>query len=191
MCVFVIFLHRSAFNIDTLRCLVVLDEDTLWAFFEELSSTFGGVVKLKNLFALPEGERERRHHMLSIMVTLLLEPGITYGQLVGDAAVQATWRTHRAAPDGEPTARWHMIVDRAIAYMERPEMADVPVRLLAEVQILPNAYKQMRQQMHEVRPLCSPIFTICLPHFRSYEVVLLHMCGRPYKYPYAQGCDLS
>ena len=33
---------RSAYNIDTQRCLVVLDEDDVWPFFEDLSCTFGG-----------------------------------------------------------------------------------------------------------------------------------------------------
>ena len=36
-----------------------------------------------------------------------------------------------------------------------------------------------------------PIFTSFLPHFRLYGVVSLHMCVLPYKYQYAQGCDLS
>ena len=35
------------------------------------------------------------------------------------------------------------------------------------------------------------IFPIFLPHFRLYEVVSLHRCVLAYKYPYAQGCDLS
>ena len=38
---------------------------------------------------------------------------------------------------------------------------------------------------------CPPMVTICLPHFRSYEAASLYMCVLPYKYPYAQGCDLS
>ena len=36
-----------------------------------------------------------------------------------------------------------------------------------------------------------PISPMSLPHFRLYEVVSLHMCALPYKYPYAQGCALS
>ena len=39
--------------------------------------------------------------------------------------------------------------------------------------------------------ICPPMFPIVLPHFRLYGVVSLHMCVLPYKYPYAQGCDLS
>ena len=42
-----------------------------------------------------------------------------------------------------------------------------------------------------VPSLCPPLFPMFLPHFRLYEVVSLHMCVLPYKYPYAQGCDLS
>ena len=36
-----------------------------------------------------------------------------------------------------------------------------------------------------------PMFPIFVPHFRSYEVASLHRCVLPYKYPYAQCCDLS
>ena len=36
-----------------------------------------------------------------------------------------------------------------------------------------------------------PHISLFLPHFRLYEVVSLHRCVRPYKYPYAQCGDLS
>ena len=39
--------------------------------------------------------------------------------------------------------------------------------------------------------ICPPIYLFFLPHFRLYEAVLLHRCVLLYKYPYAQGCDLS
>ena len=33
--------------------------------------------------------------MLSIMATVVFEPGLSYGQLVDDAEIQDAWRTHR------------------------------------------------------------------------------------------------
>lgn len=35
-------------------------------------------------------------------------------------------------------------------YMGRAELADVEVRLLCEVQLLPDTYLEAREQMHEV-----------------------------------------
>ena len=49
--------------------------------------------------------------------------------VLGRVCVQAMWQQHRATPDGEPDCRWGMLVDHAIAYMARPDMENVPVRL--------------------------------------------------------------
>ena len=54
-------------------------------------------MKLKNLFSLPEEMKVRRHHMLSIMATLLLDPGVTYGELVQDEAVLVRIYVHMCA----------------------------------------------------------------------------------------------
>ena len=37
----------------------------------------------------------------------------------------------------------------------------------------------------------SLMYPIVLPRFRLYEVASLRMCVLPYKYPHAQGSDLS
>lgn len=146
-----------------MRALVCLEEYLLWAFFLDLCRTFGGCVKLKNLFDLPEEERANRYHLLSIMATVLVTTGVTYGELVQDPAVQKAWAAHRSSPDPiEPLTRWHKIVDGAIEYLSSPELRDVEVKMLGEVQLMPSAYVHTRQRMHEVYRVDRAADTVAL-----------------------------
>ena len=111
---------------------------------------FGGVAKVKNLFALPEDARAARHHMVSLMVTVLFDPDVTFGELVRDKTVREAWEAHRHRPDGEPKGRWEKIIDRAVDYMSQPSLADTNVRLLSEIQIIPSRFRDVREEMHEV-----------------------------------------
>ena len=63
---------RTGYSIDTIRNLCVCPLEETVAFFEELVKEFGGAVKVKVLHSLPEGEREERFNLTSVMVLSLI-----------------------------------------------------------------------------------------------------------------------
>lgn len=71
---------RTGYSIDTIRNLCVCPLGETVAFFEELVKEFGGAVKVKVLYSLPDGERAGRFHLGSVMLTVVYEPGTTYGR---------------------------------------------------------------------------------------------------------------
>ena len=67
-----------------------------------------GVAKVKNLFALPEAEQKKRFNLLSLMVTVVFDAGVTFQELAAQPGVKAMWDTYCAqCPDAsEPAERW-------------------------------------------------------------------------------------
>ena len=86
--------------------------------------------------------------------------------------------------------------------MEYEQIEKIALPLTPDIMLLPSDLKHFVKNINGallVNPgtctplshLCHTIFPIFLPLFRLYEVVSRHRCVLPYKYPYAQGRDLS
>ena len=84
------------------------------------------------------------------MVTVCFDSGRTYAEMVADPATQAKWTQYiDHGMEGEPTERWKRHTARAVEYLSSPHLANKPVKLLCETQILPHDYTQVRSEMHE------------------------------------------
>ena len=142
---------RGGNNADVIRNLVACPtvEDQINAMMA-VSDMCGGVVKIKNLFDLDESDRAQRHHLLSTMIIVMFDAGITYGDLAADPASQALWDAYAEAPAGEPKERWARMTAKARGYLSSPEMRHVQVNIMGEIQFLQAPYVLVRHQMHEV-----------------------------------------
>ena len=140
---------RPAYNIDFIRDLVMcLTPEKCKVFYEALLQRFGGAGKVKNLYALPEADRTARFNLLSLMVSLVFDANTTYRDLCRLPQTKRIWDEHTGTPRGEPAGRWTKMCDVAQRYLESPHMADRPVLIIAEVQILLRDFAEIRHQMH-------------------------------------------
>ena len=141
---------RPKHNVDIIRNLVMaMTPDMCKAFYRALLERFGGAAKVKNLYALSENERAERFNLVSLMVTLVFDPGMTFGELCQQPETRAAWDAFIAKPQGEPTFRWAKMCGVARRYIESSEMACRPVLVFGEVQILLSAVAEVRHVMHE------------------------------------------
>ena len=117
---------------------------------EALCDDFGGAAKIKNLFSLPDEAKAGRFHLLSVMLTVPLDSGLTFGGMATDPATQGAWQDYIDHPaGGEPRGRWQALATRARDHLASAEVADAPVMILGEVQILLQDFVDIRKQMHE------------------------------------------
>ena len=142
---------RSRFNCDVVRlmlgCRSVQDMKCIVA---TLARKFGGCAKFKNLFALDEEERDGRYNLLSVMLTVPFRSAATYQGMCANGAVQEKWTTYRSAVlSNMARERWEAGVDRARSLLQHPGIGGETVSMLCEVQVLFNAFIEVRALMHE------------------------------------------
>lgn len=82
------------------------------------------------------------------MLNLLFAPkGLTYGTLARRAETKAKWDEHVARfpqNPNEPWERWRKNAMHARNHLQRPELANLPVRFICEVQLVLRPYKDAR-----------------------------------------------
>jgi len=142
---------RSVYNIDVARNLVSANDPAkVKALLKSLSDEFGGYAKKKNLFAHSAEDRESRYHLLSIMVTVCHDAGMTFGEMAINKDVAEKWKNYTEnGAGGEPQERWLRLTARAKEFLMSAHLKDEPVRLLCETQILLMDYVHVRHKMHE------------------------------------------
>lgn len=144
---------RPALNIDCVRCCATFEQpQALIACIESLKEKFK-VIRVKNGFALDEAAAAQGYHYRSLMLNLLYEPGITYGQLAQEAQgdVRSMWPGYNILmPENHLVAwsTWRVQLLRAFEHLQGPALKDKPVRVVCEVQLLLKPYLSARKQMH-------------------------------------------
>ena len=82
---------RAQHNVDVIRCLVSADSpEELLALSKALDEAFGGAVRYKNLFAASPSERAERFHLLTVMLTVMVDSGTLLGELMQMPDVRKT-----------------------------------------------------------------------------------------------------
>ena len=105
---------RAAYNVDVCRGILAPDTpEALLEVYAEVVNHFGGdahrgIAKLKNLFDLEPEERAERFHLLSVMVTVVHDTGLTFEQLCQMDGTAALWSEYcTQCPDAtQPAERW-------------------------------------------------------------------------------------
>lgn len=142
---------RAQWVLDSLRCLLLgPNVVSLHAITAAISNHFGGFVQLKNPFALSEGERANRSHLLLINGTVVFDTKKTIGQLANGPAARGIFASFKADTlHGLPTSQWHNLVDAAIEFLCSGPLNKVPARLNAEIQFTLDAYGKCRDATHD------------------------------------------
>lgn len=153
-------LPLSGFNIDVARCMVQVDSPAEKVkLIKEIANAFDGVAKIKNLFDLSEKQQAERFYLLTVMLTVVFDAKMTYGQLLKskcpdpsnpDKTISVTqlWDDYESKPEGEALSRWQKHVREARTYLSSPEMANERVMLSCEIQTILKDFKKVRSKMH-------------------------------------------
>jgi ankyrin repeat protein len=152
---------RPAFNVDVVRCLASFrtPDDQLEAY-RRLEKHFGPFLQFDNGMAWSPQLAAARFHLRLVAATVRFShPGAaTLGELRSVPEVQRVWASYLAeqpVPIGESHETWHRRVERALAWLaDMP--ADTPVSMPCEVLLMPRAYRQAREAMHEARRIGRP-----------------------------------
>ena len=127
---------RAAFSLDNVRNLMVVrDPEAAIDVLDRLMASFGGCTKIKNLFELEAPERHARFDLLSLMVTVPFDTGLTYGQLA-ERGNAGSWESYATRPVGMIPARWTAGVARAVENLSSPELGSLPAIMHCEIQIM-------------------------------------------------------
>lgn len=97
--------------------------EQLKKFYNAIVVKFDGVGKTKNLFGLDEEARAGRFNLVSLMTTVIMEPGLTYRELCQLPEVQVAWEQYTSKPQGEPPGRWTLLCRHAKEYLESAHLA--------------------------------------------------------------------
>lgn len=140
---------RSQWIKDPLRCLLAGPNPVaMHAILAAVCAEFDGVVQLKNPYSLHEDGRAQRNHLLMLSATVLVDVGKTIGELaVGQEAEEILAAFVASSDHGEPTVRWESLCKQGMALLRDPAVANVPARMLAEVQFTLNAMKDGKKYM--------------------------------------------
>ena len=106
------------------------------------------MLQLKNPFSLDDEKRADRMHLLLLNMSVVYDPGVTFGELMAEADTAALLETVRNHRDSEPSERWRRHVDEAVALLCDPSLANVPVRIICEVQATFQAFVEERARLH-------------------------------------------
>jgi hypothetical protein len=152
---------RPEWNVDINRVLAVArNPDSMIQAAEALSGTAGGVAKQKNGFSLSEKVAAMQYHlrleMLSVVFRMPAEDGsdrtMTYGELCRLPYVREMWDEYARKPPqaGEAGCEWDADVAAARAFLQSDQIADVPVQIIAEIQMVLPLTCEVRHKMHEL-----------------------------------------
>lgn len=142
---------RPAQNVDINRVMVTVDTgEQLRGVLECLYERFGGYVKFKNGMASGDAMFGLRLCLVSI---LYRHPSLnTIGSLVNDRGVQAKWKQYIQEPPAPniPKHRWRNDIAKAHQWLLSPEIAQLSVGIVCEVQCLIRSFRDVRMRMHEL-----------------------------------------
>ena len=144
---------RPALNIDVNRNCLTFDtpEELLAAAQALCSHPRLGAVRIKNGFAMSGAEAKKAFHYRTLMLNMLFDTGVTFGELAADPRVRDVWDTYVEAPPSNPAQPWDTWRNQAraaVAHLRSPAMAGRPVKLIVESQLLLREYKIGRDEMH-------------------------------------------
>eukprot|EP00039_Didymoeca_costata_P003608 m.68656 g.68656 ORF g.68656 m.68656 type:complete len:1122 (-) comp11989_c0_seq1:74-3439(-) len=141
---------KSAYNLDLMRNTVVVpDVSTLHRVYRNLVLEFGGVARVKNEFTESRRDREAKFHLLSLVVTLPCELGMTYKSLSESENVKALWDKYLMDSECEPHEQWRRHVNEARAYLQSGFLEKEKVVVLGETKIMLQLHSRARFRMHE------------------------------------------
>mmetsp|Transcript_4951 Transcript_4951/g.14449 ORF Transcript_4951/g.14449 Transcript_4951/m.14449 type:complete len:731 (-) Transcript_4951:2-2194(-) len=146
---------RPMFNVDVVRAAVAVQTiPDLQAALAVLAQEFGGFVKEKNKYAYSPEDLESEFYLRLVLVSMVHEDGRTFGELAEDPAVRSQWEAYAASGqaylDGAPESRRAAHVQRALTWLQAPELAGERVRMICEVQVMTEATAHVRHGMHEL-----------------------------------------
>lgn len=137
-------------NIDVVRCLVQVDTHTeLLQVAAAVAVEFGGVVKVKNCFSADKQQREERDNLLPLMLTVCFTSGPTFAEWLGrdDTQIGIASYIDKRNP-GISESCWAAATESAVAMLHSDQFRHVPVRILAEVQLMLAHQHRVRGNMH-------------------------------------------
>ena len=153
--------QRPLHNIDVVRNCCTFDQPSdLVAFARALCdhpSLAGGPIRLKNGFMLSEEAASKFYHYRTAMINVRFAPeGLTYGALFSKPEVEAMLdeAENAASPNGSGPMGgsndvvWHTLATKAVAFLRSDVVANLPVVLVCESQLLLKPYLDARQAMH-------------------------------------------
>ena len=139
-------------GLDFYSCFLFADTpEELLALSRAIATAYGGTVRLKNLFSSTADERKERFHLLSLMMTVVIDVGVTLGELMVQPDVRDVLDAYvRARDPSVPPHRWAETIARARLMLESGELSALPARLLVEVQVMltrhADVYKAYRAE---------------------------------------------
>ena len=102
-------------------------------------------------FQLSDQDAAKAFHYRCIMLNLPFSAGLTFGELAAQARVERDWNTYvEARPENpqQPWGLWRRDAQRAVSYLRSSELAEQPVRLVCECQLLLQPYLDGRKKSH-------------------------------------------
>jgi len=149
---------RPALNIDINRnCCTFDTKENLAKGAHALSKVFKGFVRVKNMFQFSKSRAAMNFHYRTLMLSVLFEPGITFGELAKRPDVVKKWTRYGEAPPEnpvEPWSRWRRHARAALDHLRSDAIAKKPVRAICETQLLLRPYFAARQRMHLLYQVC-------------------------------------
>jgi hypothetical protein len=160
---------RPSCNIDVNRCCATFTEpEQLKKAAIALVEHFGGyAARVKNGFELSVEAASKSFHYRSYMINLIVDFGFTYGQMFHKSnKYNGMLEKYLASPPSNPNEvcvevdekrvkhkrflwnKWRHEAILACKQLKCKEMANRPVRLICEVQLLLRPYLYARQKMH-------------------------------------------
>ena len=168
---------RPACNIDVNRCCVTFDTpQQLKRAAEALVAQFGGAAaRVKNGFSMTTEEAAESFEYRSLMVNVMFEPNVTHGEMFGaeghgqllHSTAASTVAQYLSAPPSNPNdvcveydkdtgvqrkkflwCKWRHEALAAWQHLKSQELAEIPVKIVCEVQLLLRPYLNVRQKMH-------------------------------------------
>ena len=98
---------RPALNIDINRnCCTFDSKENLAKGAKALSKVFKGFVRVKNMFAFSKSRAAMNFHYRTLMLSVLFEPGVAYGELAKRPDVKKKWDKYVEAPPENPVEPW-------------------------------------------------------------------------------------
>jgi ankyrin repeat protein len=111
----------------------------------------GGAARIKNGFSNSYKVASKGYHYRTLMLNLVYNHGITYGDLSNDPKVNEMWNNYmNYAPTNpkQPWCQWRKHSKLAIEHLKSNFMKNKTVKLIVETQLLLKKYKLGRDEMH-------------------------------------------
>jgi hypothetical protein len=109
------------------------------------------VVRVKNSFSAPVEERAAQFHLLPLTLTVVVDSGKKFGELMQLPEVRAAVDTYVSTRDPTvPPHRWTETTTRARELLESAALFEKGARLLGELQMVLESHAEVRHKTHEM-----------------------------------------